>query len=90
MNKPLTSAQRVLMPILHATCASVANDKDANAEIVGALIAGLLSAEAYWREAVKNHPGAVGDENVCDFCDVSLDTRNHKPECAWLIAQEEV
>jgi hypothetical protein len=52
------------------------------------MIRDLVAAEAYWRELIKNHAPGCGDDNVCDFCDVSLDTRNHKPDCSWLLAQE--
>lgn len=56
----------------------------------------LLSAEAYWREAVKTLKprewGCDGGE-LCHFCgslDIGgpLQPSQHKPDCAWVKAQE--
>ncbi len=43
----------------------------------------LLSAEQYWREAVRD---ASFEDDHCSFCGVSQG--DHKPDCAYIRAQE--
>ncbi len=46
-----------------------------------------LSAEAYWREAVKNARFVI--EDYCSFCDIGIaHTGEHATDCPWLLAQE--
>lgn len=48
------------------------------------LLERVLSAEAYWREALKNAVFVI--EDYCPFCET--ESMNHKPDCPWLLAQE--
>ncbi len=43
-----------------------------------------LSAEAFWREAVKN---AEVHRQVCAWC-AFTGINGHNPDCPWLLAQE--
>lgn len=61
------------------------------------IISRLLSAEAFWREAVKNQDAlelfdsrTTPPEYRCAFCEEvgTQDTPFHKPDCPWLLAQE--
>ncbi len=68
------------------------------------LVADLLDAEAYWREAVKkaDESSDAGPSSGmcyrCNFCneyDAPISSVSgdgiivHKPDCPWLLAQEE-
>lgn len=52
----------------------------------------VIADGAYWREAVKNAKFKAEDEwgfcfPLCSFC--GNDPDEHKPDCAWLLAQGE-
>ena len=58
----------------------------------------LLQAEQFWRLAVKNTPENDGNDGdgmgnpSCVFCNGEEkfgETTSHKPDCPWLIAQED-
>lgn len=57
----------------------------------------VLAAEQFWREAVKKAPGVVHQgihdwREYCAFCDADDEAPGpvvHRPDCAWLLAQEE-
>ena len=51
----------------------------------------LLAAEAYWRLAVKNVPVNGFADDACVFCKedaTEYHPEKHKPDCAWLRAQD--
>ena len=93
MNKPLTKEEREVAGV--AIYWGIP-------EQVRSVISSLISAEAYWREAVKNQEPWVGCEQdhddkftywMCQFCQSETDKpqteeRIHKPSCPWLLAQE--
>ena len=60
---------------------------------VSRIVSDLLAAEQFWREAVKNADvcDIIGD--LCPWCgSVSWDCNVeavHKPDCPWVLAQEE-
>lgn len=64
-------------------------------EIFERLLRVALSAESYWREAVKNLPETDGDDNdgmglpSCLFCSASgWENLKHEADCPWLLAQD--
>ena len=52
----------------------------------------LLSAERYWREAVRDASGfvdTIGGSPICAFCEAEeFDAKGHASTCPWLNAQE--
>lgn len=76
--KPLTKDQRESAEYLVDESRSLHSEQ----------IRTLLAAEAYWREAVKNCSEEHGDERRCAFCFVPIDMSAHKPDCAWVLAQD--
>lgn len=66
------------------------------------IVARLLEAEQFWREAVKNQNPIIRVVNIddcaeeddeCFYCENRADGSvmehaDHKPDCAWLLAQE--
>ncbi len=91
--KPLTKDER--------EAAMTYSDRTDADWVPESIIKDLLSAEAFWREAVKNcdshRPGTSESDNkfgdgTCVFCDgqysIELKSSDHKPGCPWLLAQE--
>ncbi len=77
MNKPLMKDER--------EAAMTYSDRTDADWVPESIIKDLLSAEAFWREAVKN-AYEHGSSAMCVFCD--HDCRRHAPHCPWLLAQE--
>ena len=55
----------------------------------------MLAAEQFWRESVKNStpdpwltPTRTTGEKFCFWC-IAYKSEGHKPDCPWLLAQEE-
>lgn len=53
------------------------------------MLAEVLTDREFWRDAVKN-AGLFNQAVFCPFCNTERDcgTFKHKPDCAWLLAQE--
>ncbi len=87
MNKPLTKEElEGIKWILEYRGAPVT--ANAYKEVAVA----LSSAEAYWREAVKNasgsEPNVFGRGMNCPFCrENGFGSPYHRKDCPWLIAQ---
>jgi hypothetical protein len=88
--KPLTKEQRetldLLMPVIVRMDSIPFN--------IQTLIIDVVSAEQFWREAVKNIPIVkIGDNWTCPVCQAVLAVNHstvadHTPDCAWKLAQE--
>ncbi len=57
------------------------------------LLRHMVTAEAFWREAVKNADWwreTQDSDLVCGFCECKFvgSRSKHKPDCPWLLAQD--
>jgi len=87
VSKPLTKERRALLQ-------AIANDEHvANND----LLQEALESERFWRDAIAQRGWDVNygfERNKCFFCDLERQvneyhsSKNHKPDCAWWLAQE--
>lgn len=97
MNKPLSRVRRAEIE------RDLADQHVSYNDFAGEAIRDLLASESFWRESVKKvEPwGDVGAASntwyECFFCKAEGDeifafgrkaNETHKPDCAWLLAQE--
>ncbi len=85
MNKPLTKLEReeIVARIARGEYNSHEASHHAEADILL-----LISAEAFWREIVKNRPRDIEFDGRSGGCYFDCGGPPHAADCPWLLSQE--